>query len=66
MQNGATTVESSMEISQKIKNQFRQDGGEIGESRVHFPSTPVKHLADLRSRATANGIPAYMKIGDQR
>ena len=28
-----------------------EDGGEIGGSRVHFPSTPVKHLADLRSRA---------------
>ena len=27
-----------------------EDGGEIGGSRVHFPSTPVKHLADLRSR----------------
>ena len=31
----------------------RQDGGEIGGSRVHFPSTPVKHLADLRSRANS-------------
>ena len=28
-----------------------EDGGEIGGSGVHFPSTPVKHLADLRSRA---------------
>ena len=27
-----------------------QDGGEIGGSRVHFPSMPVKYLADLRSR----------------
>ena len=46
----------------------QEDGGEIGGSRVHFPSMPVKYLADLRSRAegTANGIPAYMKIGDQR
>ena len=29
------------------------DGGEIGGSRVHFPSTPVKYLADLRSRANS-------------
>ena len=28
-----------------------EDGGEIGGSRVHFPSTPVKYLADLRSIA---------------
>ena len=28
-----------------------EDGGEIGGSGVHFPSAPVKHLADLRSRA---------------
>ena len=25
------------------------DGGEIGGSGAHFPSAPVKHLADLRS-----------------
>ena len=31
----------------------REDGGEIGGSRVHFPSTPVKHLADLRSRVNS-------------
>ena len=28
-----------------------EDGGKIGGSGVHFPSTPVKHLADLRNRA---------------
>ena len=28
-----------------------QDGGNIGGSGVHFPSTPGKYLADLRSRA---------------
>ena len=28
-----------------------EDGGEIGGSGVHLPSTPVKYLADLRSRA---------------
>ena len=30
-----------------------EDGGEIGGSGVHFPSTPVKYLADLRSRANS-------------
>ena len=28
-----------------------EDGGEIGGSGVHFPSPPVKRLADLRNRA---------------
>ena len=32
---------------------MQEDGGEIGGSGVHFPSTPVKHLADLRSRANS-------------
>ena len=26
----------------------------------------MKYLADMRSRATANSIPGYMKISDQR
>ena len=30
-----------------------EDGGERGGSRVHFPSAPVKHLADLRNRANS-------------
>ena len=30
-----------------------EDGGKIGGSRVHFPSAPVKHLADLRNRANS-------------
>ena len=30
-----------------------QDGGNIGGSGVHFPSTPGKYLADLRSRANS-------------
>ena len=30
-----------------------EDGGEIGGSGVHFPSTPVKYLAELRSRANS-------------
>ena len=35
------------------KGSREEDGGEIGGSRVHFPSTPVKHLAELRSRANS-------------
>ena len=30
-----------------------EDGGTIGGSGVHFPSTPVKYLADMRSRANS-------------
>ena len=30
-----------------------EDGSEIGGSGVHFPSTPVKYLVDLRSRANS-------------
>ena len=30
-----------------------EDGGEIGGSRVHFPSASGKYLADLRSRANS-------------
>ena len=30
-----------------------EDGGNIGGSGVHFPSTPGKYLADLRSRANS-------------
>ena len=41
----------------------REDGGEIGGSRVHFPSTPVKHLADLRSRANSQ---RYSSIYEDR
>ena len=40
-----------------------EDGGEIGGSRVHFPSTPVKHLADLRNRVNSQ---RYSSIYDQR
>ena len=39
-----------------FKNEFMsdcEDGGEIHGSGVHFPSTPVKYLADLRSRANS-------------
>ena len=32
---------------------FWEDGGNIGVSRIHFPSVPGKYLADLRSRANS-------------
>ena len=31
----------------------REDGSEIGGSRVHFLSAPVKYLANLRNRANS-------------
>ena len=40
-----------------------EDGGEICGSRVHFPSTPVKHLADLRIRANSQW---YSRIYEDR
>ena len=30
-----------------------EDGDKIGGSGVHFPSAPVKHLADLRNRGNS-------------
>ena len=30
-----------------------RDGDKIGGSEVHFPSAPVKRLADLRNRANS-------------
>ena len=36
-----------------IKIFHGEDGGKIHGSGVHFPSTPVKYLADLRSRANS-------------
>ena len=32
---------------------FWEDGGNIGGSGIHFPSTPGKYLADLRSRGNS-------------
>ena len=40
-----------------------EDGGKIGGSKVHFPSTPVKHLADLRTRANSQ---RYSSIYEHR
>ena len=39
------------------------EGGKIGGSRVHFSSMPVKHLADLRSRANSQ---RYSSIYEDR
>ena len=44
------------------KIQRREDGGEIGGSGVHFPSTTV-YLADLRSRANSQ---QYSSIYEDR
>ena len=45
------------------KIQRREDGSEICGSGVHFPSTPVKYLADLRSRANSQ---QYSSIYEDR
>ena len=52
--NGKRNNPRSIQISLKLKIRvWLEDGGEIGGSGVHFPSTPVKYLADLRSRANS-------------
>ena len=38
-----------------------EDGSEIGGSRIHFPSAPVKHLADLRNRANSQWYSSIYK-----
>ena len=45
------------------KYKFGEDGGKIGGTRVHFPSTPVKYLADLRSRVNSQ---QYSSIYEDR
>ena len=40
-------------IKNSANREREEDGGEIGGSGVHFPSTPVKYPADLRSRANS-------------
>ena len=40
-------------IGLKICWWSNEDGGEIGGSGVQVPSTPVKYLADLRSRTNS-------------
>ena len=49
--------------TKNVKKPCLPDGGEIGGSRVHFPSTPVKHLADLRNRANSQ---QYSSIYEHR
>ena len=43
-----------------------EDGGEIGGSRVHFPSAPVKHLADLRNRLNSQRYSSIYEDWRQR
>ena len=42
---------------------FWEDGGEIGGSGVHFPSAPVKNIADLRNRVNSQ---QYSSIYEDR
>ena len=42
---------------------MKEDGSKIGGSRVHFPSAPVKYLADLRNRANSQ---RYSSIYEDR
>ena len=62
--------EKKDETTKEIKIYFEldlrrssEDGGELGGSGVHFPSTPVKYLADLRSRANSQ---QYSSIYEDR
>ena len=50
-------------ILEEWSDSGKEDGGEIGGSRVHFPSTPVKYLADLRNRANSQ---QYSSIYEDR
>ena len=43
---------------------MEEDGSEIGGSGVHFPSAPVKRLADLRNRVNSLGYSSIYE--DQR
>ena len=47
----------------EIKGRLAEDGGERGGNRVHFPSIPAKHLADLRSRTDSQ---RYSSIYEDR
>ena len=47
----------------KTKLENEEDGGEIGGSGVHFPSKPVKYLADLRSKMNSQ---QYSSIYEDR
>ena len=61
------------EGTETYEKMFRrvEDGGEIGGSDVHFPSMPMKYLADMRSRVNSQQYSSIYedwrpKIGDQR
>ena len=43
-------TQPQQKLQLNYKNNYYQDGGDIGGSEVHFPSAPLKHLADLRNR----------------
>ena len=44
---------SSSTLKRSYTLLLEEDGSNIGGSGVHFPSTPGKYLADLRSRANS-------------
>ena len=46
-------LQTSREKRPDNEKRWREEAGEIGGRGVHFPSTPVKYLADLRSRANS-------------
>ena len=48
-------LRQSMDRHLRLKNvrTMQEDGGKIGGSGAHFPSMPVKYLADVRSRANS-------------
>ena len=39
-----------------------EDGGNIGGSGIHFPETPGKYLADLRSRANSQQYSSIYEV----
>ena len=56
-------VNNSLKILNAKIRETQEDGGQIGGSRVHFPSTPVKYQADLRSRVNSQ---QYSSIYEDR
>ena len=63
-QKGKINIQPEQNEETRIqKSKEREDGGEIGGRGVHFPSTPVKYLADLRSRANSQ---QYSSIYEDR
>ena len=45
--------QQNLKKKKKIEQQIWEDGGKIGRSGVHFPSTPVKWVADLRNKVNS-------------